>query len=205
MRARIIAPVLAAVSTLAIGLHAHDANAVCDHLTRPFAARVSTVARLHAPPWARSLLTPVQLMRFDSAGLHELTYFIGYGAITLERLGTGGVAPYSVTVVVRCRDGRAEAISDPYEWANARARELHLSIARAEQAAGLAAEVISLSSGRRPDAANASRHGGVFRVDVSLSPRQGDSAAAPQMLVLEVGRDASVRRVEPGAPEGGGT
>jgi hypothetical protein len=169
------------------------AHAECDRLTRAYATRVAAAARPHAPAWAVPLITPTQLARFDSAGLHELTYFLGWGAITLERLGTNGAAPFSASVVVHCRDGRAEYVSDPYAWANAHAQALHVSIGNAEQAAGYAAEVVSLGAGRRPDAANATRRGGVFVVEVSMAPRQGEASAAPQMLHIEVGRDGSVR------------
>lgn len=183
----------------AAALAPSTAQAECDRLTRPLANRVAAAVRANAPPWARSLLTGEQLMRFDSGSLHPMTFFLGYGQITLERVGTGGVAPYSAAVVVQCRTGRVEFVREPYVWANARARALHLTIANAEQAAGYAAEVASLGAGRRPDGANATRRGPVWNVDVSLAARQGDSSAAgaAQSLRIEVGRDASIRLLGP--------
>lgn len=174
---------------------AHPARAECNRLTRPLANRISAAARRRAPAWARPLIAPAHLMRFDANGLHELTYFPGWSAITLERLGTRGAAPFQVTVVVRCREGRAQAIDDAYAWANATARALHITLANAQQAADFTAEVVALSAGARPEAANATRRNGAFRVEVSLAPRAGESS--PRVLHFEVTRDAVIQPVQP--------
>jgi hypothetical protein len=161
------------------------AHAQCGRLTRPIAARVATALRPSAPDWARSLLTPAELVRFDTTNYHEMTYFLGYAMVNIERLGMRGAPPYRATVVVRCRDRHAEVVTDPYAWANARARELHLTIANAEQASGYAAEVVSMSVGRRPDGASASRRAGVYQAEITFSARQGETApSAPLHIAI---------------------
>jgi hypothetical protein len=188
-----ITPLLA---SLGFGLAAQFAPSVahaqqCGRLTRPIATRISAALRSTAPDWARALLTPAELVRFDTTNYHEMTYFLGYAMVNIERLGMRGAPPYRATVVVRCRDHRAELITDPYAWANARARELHVTVANAEQAAGYAAEVVSMSVGRRPDGASASRRAGVFQAEITFSPHQGDTApSAP--LHLAITRDGEI-------------
>jgi hypothetical protein len=179
-------------ATLTAAALPRSVRAECDRLNRPLATRIAAVVRPQAPPRARLLLTPAQLLRFDAGNLHPFSYLLGYGGITLERLGTGGAAPFSAAVAVRRRDGRAEVVTDPYTWATARARELHLQLANAEQAAGYAAEVVSLARGQRPDSASARRRQGGFTVTVSLAPRQGDPAGAPLQLELRVERDGTI-------------
>jgi hypothetical protein len=153
-----------------------------------------------APPWARPLLTPAQLLRFDATSLREMTYLLGYGTIALERLGINGAAPYTATAAVRCRDGRVELVADPLAWASARARELRVTIANAEHAANYAVEVLALRGGRRPDGAHATRRAGAFLVEVSLAPRVGaPNTAAPEVLRLEVTRDGQIQTAASGA------
>ncbi len=192
---------LAIAVTLALGALAHTstAHAQCDHMTRPIAARIANALQPAAPAWARTLLTPAQLVRFDAGSYHPMTFFIGYSTVTIERLGLAGAAPFRATIVVRCRDRRAEVVSDPYAWANARARELHLQIANAEQAAGYAAEVATMSTGHRPEGASASRRAGVFRAEITFLTRQGESTpAAP--LHLDVTREAEISQSASAAP-----
>ncbi|MEI8256169.1 MAG: hypothetical protein WCJ30_10910 [Deltaproteobacteria bacterium] len=168
------------------------AHAQCDHLTRPIAARLSAALTPAAPAWARPLIAPAQLMRFDSADYHPMTFFLGYSVVAIERLGVHGATPFRATVALRCRDRHAELIEDPYAWANARARELHVQIANAEQAAGFAAEVVALSTGHRPEGASASRQHGVFVVEITLAPHQGETS--PQSLHLQVTREGEITR-----------
>lgn len=168
------------------------AIAQCDHLTRPLAARVSAALGPSAPTWARPLVAPAQLVRFDAADYHPMTFFLGYSVVTVERLGVHGAPPFRATVVLRCRDRHAEIVEDPYAWANARARELHVQITSAEQAAGFAAEVVSMSTGHRPDGASASRQHGVYSVELTLAAHQGETS--PQSLHLQVTRDGEITR-----------
>ncbi len=197
MRTNIHQHMFLPAAALATLLAPEVASAGCRRLTRPLANRISAALSHQAPDWAKPLLSPVQLMRFDGGSLHDLTFFLGYSALNLERLGVNGAPPFNATVVIRCRDNRVDVVTDPYVWANTHARELHLSIANAEQAAGFAAEVVSLGIGRRPDSADASRQGPVFRVRVVMSPRQGSTPAAggPDRIDIEVDRTAFVRRL----------
>ncbi len=166
-------------------------------MNRRVAARVSAAVRPGAPAWARPLLTPALVLQYERENLRPFTFLLGYAMLSVERLGLRGAPPFAAAVAVRCRDGQAELVADPIAWANARARELRLSIPNAEAAAGLVAEVISLQAGRRPDAANATRAAGspVFRVTVSLAPRQGETA--PASILLDVERDGTIRRATP--------
>lgn len=163
-------------------------------MSRRVAQRVSAALRPTAPAWARPLLTPPLVLQFERENLRPFTFLLGYALLPVERLGIRGAAPFAAAVVVRCRDANAQVVADPIAWANDRARELRLTVANAEVAAGLAAEVISLQAGRRPDAANATRAAGssTFRVTVSLAPRQGETQS--QTILLDVERDGTMRR-----------
>jgi hypothetical protein len=171
-----------------------EAHAQSCTMNRRVAASVSAALRPRAPAWAAPLLTPALVLRYERENLRPFSFLLGYALLPVERLGIRGAAPFSASVVVRCRDARAEVVADPIAWANERARELRLAVGNAEIAAGLAAEVISLQAGRRPDSANASRAAGssVFRVTVSLAPRQGETQ--PQTILLDVERDGTMRR-----------
>ncbi len=190
--ANVRVPAFITAITLATLAAPGDARAQCDHLTRPIAARLSAALRPAAPVWARPLIAPAQLVRFDSADYHAMTFFLGYSVVTIERLGVHGAPPFRATVVLRCRDRRAEIVEDPYAWANARARELHIQITSAELAAGFAAEVVALSTGHRPDGASASRQHGVFVVEITLAPHQGETS--PTSLHLQVTREGEITR-----------
>jgi hypothetical protein len=196
MRVRVSSFPVALALTLAAATLPRVAGA-CDRLTRPLAQRIAAAVRPAAPPWARPLLTPPQLLRFDAANLRPFTYLLGYGGITLERLGTGGAAPFTAAVAVRCRDGQAELVTDPYAWATARALALRVQIGSAEQAAGYAAEVVSLGTGHRPDGASARRARGGYAVTVTLAPRQGDSPESVSTLELRVERDGTIAPATP--------
>jgi hypothetical protein len=163
-------------------------------MNRRVAQRVSAALRPTAPAWARPLLTPPLVLQYERENLRPFTFLLGYALLPVERLGIRGAAPFAAAVVVRCRDANAQVVTDPIAWANDRARELRLTVANAEVAAGLAAEVISLQAGRRPDAANATRAAGssTFRVTVSLAPRQGETQS--QTILLDVERDGTMRR-----------
>jgi hypothetical protein len=163
-------------------------------MNRRVAQRVSAALRPTAPAWARPLLTPPLVLQFERENLRPFTFLLGYALLPVERLGIRGAAPFAAAVVVCCRDANAQVVTDPIAWANDRARELRLTVANAEVAAGLAAEVISLQAGRRPDAANATRAAGssTFRVTVSLAPRQGETQS--QTILLDVERDGTMRR-----------
>jgi hypothetical protein len=163
-------------------------------MNRRVAQRVSAALRPTAPAWARPLLTPPLVLQYELENLRPFTFLLGYALLPVERLGIRGAAPFAAAVVVRCRDANAQVVTDPIAWANDRARELRLTVANAEVAAGLAAEVISLQAGRRPDAANATRAAGssTFRVTVSLAPRQGETQS--QTILLDVERDGTMRR-----------
>jgi hypothetical protein len=165
-------------------------------MNRRVAASVSAALRPTAPEWVRPMLAPAVLLRYEQQNLRPFTFLLGYALLPIERLGLRGTPPFAASVVVRCRDGRAEVVSDPVAWANERVRELRLSVSNAEMAAGLAAEVISLQAGRRPDAANATRAAGssVFRVTVTLAPRQGETQ--PQTILLDIERDGTLRRAQ---------
>ncbi|MFO0559134.1 MAG: hypothetical protein U0269_14055 [Polyangiales bacterium] len=190
-----LAPVLFA-SSLALSLASAERSASAQSCTmnRRIAARVSAALRPSAPAWARPLLTPPLVLQYERENLRPFTFLLGYALLPVERLGIRGAPPFSAAVVVRCRDAQAQVITDPIAWANERARELRLTVGNAEVAAGLAAEVISLQAGRRPDAANATRAAGssTFRVTVSLAPRQGETQS--QTILLDVERDGTMRR-----------
>jgi hypothetical protein len=164
-------------------------------MNRRIAARVSQMLRPTAPVWARALLTPALVLQYERENLRPFTFLLGYALLPVERLGLRGAPPFQAAVAVRCSDGRAEVVSDPIAWGNAKVRELHLSIPNAEAAAGLAAEVISLRTGRRPDSASATRAAGssTFRVTVTLAARQGEST--PETMLIDVQRDAQMTLV----------
>lgn len=185
-----LASALCAFVTLA----ANDARAQSCSMSRRVATSVSNALRPRAPAWARPLLTAPLVLQYERENLRPFTFLLGYALLPVERLGVRGAAPFAAAVVVRCRDARAEVVADPIAWANERARELHLTVSNAEIAAGIAAEVISLQAGRRPDSANATRAAGssVFRVTVSLAPRQGEAQA--QTILLDIERDGTMRR-----------
>lgn len=185
--------VAASLSTLAL---TQQAQAQSCTMNRRVAARVSAVLRPTAPPWARPLLTPALVLTYERENLRPFTFLLGYALLPVERLGLRGAAPFQAAIAVRCSDGRAEVVRDPVAWGNAKATELHLTIPNAEAAAGLATEVISLQTGRRPDSASATRAAGSssFRVTVSLAPRQGESAG--QTMLIDVGRDAQMTIVQ---------
>lgn len=190
-----IAPVLlASTVALSVAFAERAASAQSCTMNRRVAARVSAALRPTAPAWARPLLTPQLVLQYERENLRPFTFLLGYALLPVERLGVRGAAPFSAAIVVRCRDAQAQIVSDPIAWANERARELRLTVGNAEIAAGLAAEVISLQAGRRPDAANATRAAGssTFRVTVSLAPRQGETQS--QTILLDVERDGTMRR-----------
>lgn len=182
---------------LSLALSSQAASAQSCTMNRRVAQRVSAALRPGAPVWARPLLTPNLVLQYERENLRPFTFLLGYALLPVERLGVRGAPPFSAAVVVRCRDSNALVVTDPIAWANERARELRLTVANAEIAAGLAAEVISLQVGRRPDAASATRAAGssVFRVTVTLAPRQGE--AQGQTILLDVARDGTMRRANP--------
>ncbi len=193
--ARAIAVAIAAALALPLAFPA-SAQAECDHLTRPIAARLVAAMRPSAPAWVRPMLVPAQLVQYEAGNFHAMVFFLGYSSLSIERLGIRGAAPYAATVVLHCRGMRAQVITDPYAWANARARELHLALGNAEQAAGYTAEVVALGTGRRPEGAVATRQAGRFHVTVNMAPRQGTSSAT-QQIEFDVGRDGSIVRTTP--------
>lgn len=165
----------------------------CDNLTAATASRVSAALRAGAPPWARATLTARDITALDAGSFRSMTYLLGYATLRVERLGQQGAPPFVATVVIRCRDGNVSRVADPLRWATERARELHLQLTRAEQAADFAAEVLGLFGSPRPTGASGRRDSdGAYTVTVALAPGPGDSSAGPRSRVLTVTRDGTI-------------
>ncbi|MDP3275398.1 MAG: hypothetical protein Q8Q09_09405 [Deltaproteobacteria bacterium] len=190
--------VLSAFATVfAVICQSRESNAQSCTLNRRAAAHVSRALRSVAPAWARPLVTPAILLQYERENLRPFTYFLGYALLPFERLGINGAQPFRASVVLRCRDGAAEIVTDPLAWGNLHARELRMTITNAEMASGFATEVVTLQTGQRPETGRATRAAGspTFRVTITMAPRQGSTGTETQLY--EVERDATIRAVAP--------